>query len=124
MAERIIRNVAVVLAVLVGAVLATSQGAALAQQTELMQLNVRNAPVQEVLKLIAEGGGFNLAIGDEVKGSVTLRNIGRAENIEAVPLNGAGERMGDSIPARVVEDGFEIPIGEPATPWYLVSIRR
>ena len=61
---------------------------------------------------------------EPVKGSVTLRNIKWAEHVEAVPLNGAGKRMGESIRARVVEDGFEIPIGEPATPWYLVRIRR
>lgn len=61
---------------------------------------------------------------EPVKGSVTLRNIRRAEHVEAVPLNGAGKRMGESIRARVVADGFEIPIGEPATPWYLVRIQR
>ena len=61
---------------------------------------------------------------EPVKGSVTLRNIRGAEHVEVVPLNGAGKRMGESIRARVVADGFEIPIGEPATPWYLVRIQR
>jgi hypothetical protein len=61
---------------------------------------------------------------EPVKGSVTLRNIMSAEHVEAVPLNGAGKRMGESIQARVVTDGFEIPIGEPMTPWYLVRIQR
>jgi len=61
---------------------------------------------------------------EPVKGSVTLRNIMAAEHIEAVPLNGAGRRMGDSIPARVIENGFVIPIGEYATTWYLVKIKR
>gem|GEM_PF-5302203 len=37
-----------------------------------MQLNVKNASVQEVLKLIAEAGNFNIAIGGGIKGSVTL----------------------------------------------------
>jgi hypothetical protein len=61
---------------------------------------------------------------EPVKGSVTFRNIERLQSIEAVPLNGAGRRMGDSIPARVIENGFVIPIGEPATPWYLVRIQK
>jgi hypothetical protein len=61
---------------------------------------------------------------EPVKGSVNFRNIEPVENIEAVPLNSAGRRMGDSIPARVLDDGFVIPIGEPATPWYLVKIKR
>jgi len=38
----------------------------------LMQLNVKDAPVKEVLKLIAESGEMNLAIGDGVKGRVTI----------------------------------------------------
>ena len=37
-----------------------------------MQLNVKDVPVQEVLKLIAESGGFNIAISGGVKGRVTL----------------------------------------------------
>jgi general secretion pathway protein D len=41
-------------------------------RTATMQLSVKNAAVQEVLKLIAESGGFNIAIGGDVKGSVTL----------------------------------------------------
>jgi hypothetical protein len=61
---------------------------------------------------------------EPVKGSVTLRNIKLAEHVEALALNGAGKRIGESIRVRVVDDGFEIPIGEPATPWYLVRIRR
>ncbi|MGB2864031.1 MAG: hypothetical protein WBC05_11945 [Sedimentisphaerales bacterium] len=61
---------------------------------------------------------------EPVKGSVTLRNIRAAEHVEALPLNSAGKRMGELIRARVVADGFEISIGEPATPWYLVRIQR
>jgi general secretion pathway protein D len=37
-----------------------------------MQLNVKNASVLEVLSLISEAGGFNIAVGGGVKGSVTL----------------------------------------------------
>ena len=46
--------------------------APLAAQAESMQLNVRDVAAKEVLKLIAEAGGFNLAIGAGVKGNVTL----------------------------------------------------
>jgi len=68
--------------------------------------------------------GSDPTVIEPVKGSVTLRNIIRAELVEAVPLNGAGKRMGESIQGRIITDGFEIPIGEPATTWYLVRIRR
>jgi hypothetical protein len=61
---------------------------------------------------------------EPVKGSVTIRNIGRAENVEAIPLDGAGKRIGQSIRARMNNDGFIITIGEAATTWYLVRIKR
>lgn len=68
--------------------------------------------------------GSEPTVIEPVRGSVTLRNIGPTECIEAVPLNGSGKRMGQPIPAQKVADGFEIPIGELATPWYLVRIQR
>lgn len=72
MARRTIRTIAVAICLL--AIVAAGQ--ALAQTrgvgTAPMQLRVKDAPVQEVLKLIAESGNFNLAIGAEVKGRVTL----------------------------------------------------
>ncbi|MFO7608611.1 MAG: secretin N-terminal domain-containing protein [Candidatus Krumholzibacteriia bacterium] len=37
-----------------------------------MQLNVKNVSVLEVLALLADAGGFNIAVGGGVKGSVTL----------------------------------------------------
>jgi hypothetical protein len=61
---------------------------------------------------------------EPVRANVTVRNIKPAENAEAIPLDGAGKRIGRSIRARMLDNGFEIPIGEVATPWYLVRIRR
>lgn len=70
MAGRTIRTVAVTVCALL--VLVVSSTAQPTDSAELMQLNVREVPVQEVLKLIAESGDMNLAIGDGVKGRVTL----------------------------------------------------
>lgn len=39
---------------------------------ELMQINVKDVPVQEVLKLISESAGINIAIAPGVSGKVTL----------------------------------------------------
>ena len=61
---------------------------------------------------------------EPVKGSITIQNIARAEHVEIVPLNGAGTRIGQSIRARAAKDGFEIPVGKPTTPWYLVTVQR
>ncbi len=70
MAGRIVRTIAVAACALL--VLATSPAAQLATEAGIMQMNVKNVSVQEVLKLIAESGDFNLAIGGGVKGQVTL----------------------------------------------------
>jgi hypothetical protein len=61
---------------------------------------------------------------EPVRGDVTFRNIKPAENVQVVPLDGAGRKMSQSIQTRMLDDGFAIPIGEPATPWYLVRIQR
>ena len=61
---------------------------------------------------------------EPVKGDVTIRSIEPVENVEAIPLDGAGKRIGRSIRARMNDDGFIITIGEPATTWYLVRIKR
>jgi hypothetical protein len=68
--------------------------------------------------------GTTPTVIEPVRGSVTIRNIRRAENVEAIPLNGAGRKMEQPIKARMLDDGFVIPVGEPATLWYLVRIQR
>ncbi|MCK9995628.1 MAG: hypothetical protein KAH56_05020 [Candidatus Krumholzibacteria bacterium] len=74
MAGRIVRTIAVAACALL--VLATSpatrSAAQMTAEAGMMQLNVKDVSVQEVLKLIAESGDFNLAIGGGVKGHVTL----------------------------------------------------
>jgi type II secretory pathway component GspD/PulD (secretin) len=70
MAGRIVRTIAVAACALL--VLAANPAAQPVAEAGLMQLNVRDVSVGEVLKLIAESGDFNLAIGGGVKGKVTL----------------------------------------------------
>jgi len=61
---------------------------------------------------------------EPVKGKVIFRNLISAKCAEAVPLNGAGRAMGESIVMQNVPEGLVIPVGEPATTWYLVRIQR
>jgi hypothetical protein len=61
---------------------------------------------------------------EPVRASVTVRSVKPVKNVEAIPLDGAGRSMGQSIQAQMLADGFVIPIGEPATTWYLVKIQR
>ena len=61
---------------------------------------------------------------EPVKGDLILRDIEPAENVEVIPLDGAGRRMAQSIRAREHSDGFVIAIGQPATTWYIIRIKR
>jgi hypothetical protein len=61
---------------------------------------------------------------EPVKGQVTLRNLESLQNVEIVPLNGAGQPAGDAMKARYIKGGFTFKIGEPTTPWYLVRVQR
>ena len=61
---------------------------------------------------------------EPVKGKVTLRNLEFAQHAEIIPLNGSGRAVGDTVKAQSIEGGCTFTIGEPATPWYLVQVRR
>ena len=76
MARRTLRAVA--LTVVLSIVLSGLPAREGVRAVEPMQLNVKNVSVLEVLKLIAEAGGFDIVIGANVKGSVTLTVDGMA----------------------------------------------
>jgi hypothetical protein len=61
---------------------------------------------------------------EPVTGTVTLRNLQGATAVTAVALDGARKPVGDTIAGKRVADGWSLPVGEPATVWYLVSIHR
>lgn len=61
---------------------------------------------------------------EPVKGHVTLRNLRPYRNAEVIPLDSAGKSIGRSVKSEESSNGIEIPIGEPATTWYLISIKR
>ncbi len=61
---------------------------------------------------------------EPVKGWVTLHEIEGAVGMQLIPLDGAARPMGEPIRGRRLEDGWEIPLGTPATTWYLVRVIR
>lgn len=118
MAKRTLRIVAVAIgALLLGAPLA-AVGATVpvAADAAPMELNVKNVSVQEVFKLIAEAGGFNIAIGGDVKGSVTLSvtNIKPADllNLVVGVVDAAYVVENDAVWV-MTRDGYEARYGEP-----------
>ena len=61
---------------------------------------------------------------EPVKGHVTLENLKPHKKFEVIPLDGPGKSLGQPIEARTSPKGIKIAIGEPATTWYLINIRR
>jgi hypothetical protein len=68
--------------------------------------------------------GSSPTLIEPVKGKIILRNLKPAQRIEVIPLNGAGEAMGNSYSAENIQADLKVSVGEPATPWYLIRIKR
>jgi hypothetical protein len=66
---------------------------------------------------------------EPVKGKVTLRNLKPSElvakpRVEILPLTGEGKAAAEPVIAQSSAEGFTFAIGEPATTWYLITVRR
>jgi len=59
-----------------------------------------------------------------VTGAVTLRGLAGATRVEAQPLDGIGRPLGAAVSATKSGDGWSLPLGNPATTWYLVRVIR
>ena len=70
------------------------------------------------------GWGTEPTVIKPVKGFVTLRDIESAGKVEVVPLDSRAKPLGKPIEAERSDAGYRITLGEPATPWYLIRIRR
>jgi hypothetical protein len=70
------------------------------------------------------GQGQSPTLIEPVAGTVTLRNIQGASAVSAAALDGSGKPIGNEIQAKKTADGWVLPIGDPVTTWYVVSVRR
>ena len=61
---------------------------------------------------------------EPVTGMIILRNLKRAKKVSAIALDGSGRPIGDPIIARKTAAGWGIPVGDPVTTWYEVSVER
>ncbi|MBN2313156.1 MAG: hypothetical protein JXM79_04460 [Sedimentisphaerales bacterium] len=72
----------------------------------------------------SEGWGTDPTLIEPVNGWLILRDLDGAVRVELIPLDGAAKPIGSPIQAKMVEEGWEIPLGEPATTWYRIAITR
>jgi hypothetical protein len=68
--------------------------------------------------------GHSPTLIEPVTGYIILRSLDAATAVSATPLDGSGKAMRDPIAAAKAMRGWEIPVGDPATTWYLVNIIR
>lgn len=61
---------------------------------------------------------------EPVTGWLVLRELDGAVALKLTPLDGAAHPIGEPIMGRRLEVGWEIPLGSPATNWYLIEIVR
>lgn len=70
------------------------------------------------------GQGHSPTLIEPVTGTVTLRSISGATAVSAAALDGSGKAIGKEIQAKKTPDGWVLPIGDPVTTWYVISVRR
>jgi hypothetical protein len=61
---------------------------------------------------------------EPVTGWVMFRELDGAVGLRAKALDGAARQIGEDIRGRRLEDGWEIPVGDPATTFYLIEVIR
>jgi hypothetical protein len=72
--------------------------------------------------LTVQGGSPTLI--EPVTGKIILRNLNGATGVSARALDGSGRPIGEPIVAAKSGATWEIPVGEPVTTWYEVSVKR
>lgn len=68
--------------------------------------------------------GHEPTVIEPVEGWLMFRELDGAVALKATPLDGSEKPIGEPIEGRRLEDGWEIPLGSPATTHYLVEIVR
>ena len=68
--------------------------------------------------------GHGPTLIEPVTGWLMLRELDGAVALKLSPLDGAAKPIGEPIMGRRLEDGWEIPLGNPATTHYLIEIVR
>jgi hypothetical protein len=61
---------------------------------------------------------------EPVTGQILLKGLVGATAVTAIPLDGAGRPIGTGIIAKKTGDVWSIPIGDPVTTWYVVTVKR
>lgn len=72
---------------------------------------------------LTQWGGSPTLI-EPVTGQIELRGLDGATAVLAQPLDGAGQPLGQPIPAVQKGGAWQITVGVPATTWYVITVQR
>jgi hypothetical protein len=61
---------------------------------------------------------------EQVKGTITLRNLERARAVNLQAIDGAGQPLDAPVQATASGDDWKISIGDTTTTWYLITVVR
>ena len=68
--------------------------------------------------------GHSPTLIEPVSGTITLRELAKASAVSAVALDGSGCPLGKAIQAQQTPAGWVLPIGNPTTTWYVITVTR
>jgi hypothetical protein len=68
--------------------------------------------------------GVSPSLIEPVAGTITLRGLEGAAAVSLTALDGSGHAVGDPVPATKTSEGWTLKIGDPATTWYVINVRR
>jgi hypothetical protein len=68
--------------------------------------------------------GSSPTLVDQVRGTITLRNLQGARAVIVQPIDGAGQPLGAAIQAVTSDGDWKISVGSPVTTWYEITVTR
>lgn len=87
-------------------------------------VRTENSGMQWDARRVGARGGQSPTLIEPVTGTITLKDLAGATKVTAKPLDGAGRLIGQPIIATKAGAGWQIPVGEPATTWYEITVDR
>lgn len=99
-------------------------------ETSSKLLLIAGGPVQNTGQIWNSAGtdvtawGKSPTLVDQVRGTITLRNLQGARAVAVQPIDGAGQPLGAPVRATASGDGWKISVGAPVTTWYQITVAR
>jgi len=68
--------------------------------------------------------GESPSLIEPVGGAIHLRDLAGAKSVRATALDGSGHTTGETISAKKSGNEWLLPVGNPVTTWYVISVQR